>query len=460
MVDEAIQVLRLEKCADSIIGDEMIKGISGGEKRRTSIGIEIITSPSILFLDEPTSGLDSFGAYVVVNILKDLAMLGCTVLCTIHQPSSEVFHLFDRVLLLSEGRKLYDGSVHDLTPHLATLGHPVPEETNPADHIMFMMQTLEKEELGAMCDGYEAATSKADPHSVPPEVAAASAHLEGGLSRMQAGFWTQFVVLGKREAQNVIRDKGALGARYGVTTMLNLLFGLLFLNIGDTSRSDYEMMSHFGALVMIGVSGMMGAAQPILLLFPSERPRFVREFATGSYSAAAYFCSKLCTELPLTFSTSLLAFLITYWMIGMHGNFILHVLIIWLIGTASASTALLFGCVAANAQEAMNAAPAIFVPQILFAGLFLKIEQIPYWLRWAQYLCSLKFGMSLFLINEFGGSGCEDKLKSQCDRLLDSNDADRDIWWAYAIILIGIFLIFRFCGLLILTRKARGFALA
>ena len=494
--------------------------------RRTSIGVELITKPSILFLDEPTSGLDSFAAYVVVNILKDLARSGCTVLCTIHQPSSEVFHLFDRVLLLSEGRTLYDGAVAQLSPHLASLGLAVPDETNPADHIMFLMQTLDKAKLAAICDEYEAGhRSKMDPHAVPPEVAAAAAQLDGGLARRQAGVLTQFMALGVRDAQNVIRDRGALGARFGVAVMLNLLFGLLFLHIGDTSRPDYNITSHFGALVMIGVSGMMGAAQvrppsgplsilarlfsspfssqpfsspsfklassryagaarsdaaytprlagtaaltrsaaaarqPVLLLFPSERPRFVREYATGTYGAAAYFCSKLVTELPLSLSTSLLAFIIGYWMVGLHGSFILHVLITWLIGLCAASTALLFGCVAANAQEAMQAAPAIFVPQILFAGLFVQIDQIPVWIRWAQYLCSLKFGMNLFLVNEFAGAACDPAQRKACDALLASTDADQGIWYAYVLILVGIFLLFRVLGLLVLTRKARGFALA
>jgi hypothetical protein len=229
--------------------------------RRTSIGVELITKPSILFLDEPTSGLDSYAAYIVINILKDLAMSGCTVLCTIHQPSSEVFHLFDRVLLLSEGRTFYDGDVRSLSPYLDTLDLSVPEETNPADHIMFLMQTLDKEKLGAICDTYEAESAKIDPHAVPPEIAATAAHQDGGLARKQAGMWVQFVVLAIRDVQSVARDKGALQARFGVTILLNLLFGLLFLGIGDTNRANYNITSHFGALVMIGVSGMMGAAQ-------------------------------------------------------------------------------------------------------------------------------------------------------------------------------------------------------
>ncbi len=186
----------------------------------------------------------------------------------------------------------------------------------------------------------------------------------------------------------------------------------------------------------------------------------MREYATGSYGATAYFLSKLCTELPLSFLTSLLSFLIVYWMVGFHGSFILHVLITWLIGLCAASTALLFGCLAANANEAMQAAPAIFVPQILFAGLFVKVDQIPVWIRWAQYLCSLKFTMNLYIINEFGTGTCRPAQAKMCEGLREETDADEAIWWAYMLILIGIFLLFRLAGLLVLTRKARGFALA
>jgi ABC-type multidrug transport system permease subunit len=198
----------------------------------------------------------------------------------------------------------------------------------------------------------------------------------------------------------------------------------------------------------------------VLLLFPSERPRFVREYATGSYGATAYFCSKLVTELPLNFLTSLLAFLITYWMVGLHGSFILDVIITWLIGLCAASTALLFGCLASSAQQAMQASPVIFVPQILFAGLFVQVNQIPVWIRWAQYLCSLKFGINLYLTNEFGSSTCDPSQQKACEKLLASTDVDESIWWAYGLILIGIFLVFRLLGLIALTYKARGFALA
>lgn len=97
MVEDIIELLHLQDCADVLVGSEMIKGISGGEKKRTAIGVELVTRPSILFLDEPTSGLDSWAAYSVIQNLKALSAKGCTILTTIHQPSSEVFHLFDQV---------------------------------------------------------------------------------------------------------------------------------------------------------------------------------------------------------------------------------------------------------------------------------------------------------------------------------------------------------------------------
>ena len=111
VVENMISALGLSKCADGRIGSALSKGISGGERKRCSIGIELVTRPSIIFLDEPTSGLDSFAAYNVVRILRNLSRAGggTTVLCTIHQPSSEVFNVFDVLTLLGGGSTNYHG---------------------------------------------------------------------------------------------------------------------------------------------------------------------------------------------------------------------------------------------------------------------------------------------------------------------------------------------------------------
>merc|ERR1719389_136039 len=109
-----------------------MNGISNGERKRVSIGVELITRPSIVFLDEPTTGLDSFSAWQVMRIVRNLADSGCTVICTLHQPSSEIFALVDEVICLCEGRCLYEGGRDVMAAYLAKVGHPCPVGFNPA----------------------------------------------------------------------------------------------------------------------------------------------------------------------------------------------------------------------------------------------------------------------------------------------------------------------------------------
>lgn len=99
--------LGLQECSNTIVGNSLIRGISGGERKRTSIGVELLTNPSLIFMDEPTTGLDSATSYNVLQIMKSLAKNGRTVISTIHQPSSEIFEMFDKLLLLVQGELIY-----------------------------------------------------------------------------------------------------------------------------------------------------------------------------------------------------------------------------------------------------------------------------------------------------------------------------------------------------------------
>ncbi len=123
LVETTLSELGLSECADVLIGGALIKGISGGQRKRTSVGVEIITKPSLLFLDEPTSGLDSFSAFNCINLLKKLADHNATVLCTIHQPSSEVFFLFDTCMFLKDGLVCYHGPVKGITEYFSAKGN-------------------------------------------------------------------------------------------------------------------------------------------------------------------------------------------------------------------------------------------------------------------------------------------------------------------------------------------------
>lgn len=122
-VDQSLKRLGLEDCQHTLFGGELIKGLSGGEKKRTSIGYELISNPSLVLLDEPTSGLDSQTALKICQLLKKEAKRGIAILATIHQPSATIFQTFDRVILLSDGYTIYNDSSSNAVDFLNRLGY-------------------------------------------------------------------------------------------------------------------------------------------------------------------------------------------------------------------------------------------------------------------------------------------------------------------------------------------------
>ncbi|KAJ1941117.1 (ABC) transporter, partial [Linderina pennispora] len=140
-VREVLEELGLWTVRDSRIGKSGARGISGGEMRRVSIACELVTSPSIIFLDEPTSGLDAYNAYVVMDTLSQLARrYGRTVICTIHQPRTDIFSMFDRLIILAAGQMCYSGPANTMVQYLESIGHPVPEGYNIADFSIDLVQ--------------------------------------------------------------------------------------------------------------------------------------------------------------------------------------------------------------------------------------------------------------------------------------------------------------------------------
>lgn len=134
--EAAIDQLGLTRCKSTIVGGKFIRGISAGEKKRLSIGQQILINPSLLFLDEPTSGLDSTIANRIVLSLRRLAQGGRTILMAINQPSSSLFYLFDKVLVLSEGSSIYFGKREDVMNYFASIGYVPPVTMNPADFVL------------------------------------------------------------------------------------------------------------------------------------------------------------------------------------------------------------------------------------------------------------------------------------------------------------------------------------
>lgn len=131
IVEQTLDELGLRDAADTVVGGPFRKGISGGEKRRLSIGCVLVTLPSVLILDEPTSGLDAYTSYLLLRTLSALARRGRTVILSIHAPRSDAFPLFDRLCLLSKGKVVYSGPRSECLPWFHNLGHDVEVGVNP-----------------------------------------------------------------------------------------------------------------------------------------------------------------------------------------------------------------------------------------------------------------------------------------------------------------------------------------
>eukprot|EP00457_Paulinella_chromatophora_P001032 gb/GEZN01001034.1/.p1 GENE.gb/GEZN01001034.1/~~gb/GEZN01001034.1/.p1 ORF type:complete len:661 (+),score=82.30 gb/GEZN01001034.1/:29-2011(+) len=456
-VNQMLDELGLSKCADVFIGGELIKGISGGERKRTSVGVELITHPSLVFLDEPTSGLDSFAAFNCIETLRKVARAGSGVLCTVHQPSSEIFQLFDWVILLKAGRIVFSGPTTECSEFFSERGFACPAQYNLADHIMFTVQKLTEKEM-----------TERDMWMVHKELEARVRRdsflgQEKHIVQAKASSCTQLIWLLIRERRAITRNKMALVARFGITIFISTLFGVIFWQAGDQNDTLPENIStHYGALTFAAISAMFGSAQPALLNFPFERPIFLREYSTGTYDVLPYFLSKTVSELPLTFLNSLVQWVLVYFMIGFEGVFFFQVLAAWMLGSAAASVAVMLGCIMSDVKQATEASPLLFVPQLLFAGFFIRISQIPVWLQWVQYTCSLKYALNLLVLSEFNDDLCPnvptppDGLTA-CQRLRASNDIVTDDWWIYLVALLTLFVGFRIIGAIFLVKRARNF---
>eukprot|EP01060_Flectonema_neradi_P001180 TRINITY_DN106_c0_g1_i5.p1 TRINITY_DN106_c0_g1~~TRINITY_DN106_c0_g1_i5.p1 ORF type:complete len:645 (+),score=154.17 TRINITY_DN106_c0_g1_i5:54-1937(+) len=453
LVASAIEQLGLERCQDTLIGSDLAPGLSGGEKKRTAVAVELISNPSLIFLDEPTSGLDSYSAFELVKILRRLADNGCSIICTIHQPSSEVFEMFSRVILLRKGVLAYDGKVTNLVQHFAEAGHQCKKNYNPADFVMTKLQTLTDDEMAPLI---KAVTPRKVKSSIGGSVK--------GKAVKQAPFGVQLKHLFQREWHQLIRDKETMMGRFGMAAMLSVLVGLIFWQVGKEWGTDGDqediftaIADHRGAFVFLAINAMFLAGQPMLLVFPIERPVFIREHIAGTYSTFAYIVAKTCVEIPVSFLESTISMLIAYFMTGFNGNFFYIVCSLTLLAVVSSSLSLLLGASTSSAESALNISPAIFVPQILFSGFLIPSSNIPVWMRWLQWIAPLKYSVNLGLLADFHHSAVPDDRQEQVNDLLYKNEIAKDAWWNYVVIMLAMFVFLRAVTSLVLSQRAQKF---
>ncbi|KAL1547452.1 ABC transporter G member 15 [Salvia divinorum] len=340
IIENTIAELGLEDCADHLIGNWHLRGISGGEKKRLSIALEIITQPHLLFLDEPTTGLDSASAFFVAQALRSIARRRRTIITTIHQPSSEVFSLFDDLLLLSSGETVYFGEAGPALEFFSEAGFPCPETRSPSDHYLRCINA-DFDYVNTALIGSQRIRGTQDMHLTTAEIRAKLLHkyqnsklaervrakikqfsVTEGLvyeeSRGSHARWSeQLRALIKRSLTNMSRDFGYYWLRILIYIVVSLCVGSVFHDVG----SGYHAIMARGAC-----GGFVSGFMTFMAIggFPSfieEIKVFNKERLNGHYGVGVYILSNFISSFPFLIVMSFSSVCITYLMVKYHPGF-------------------------------------------------------------------------------------------------------------------------------------------
>ncbi|XP_010279499.1 PREDICTED: ABC transporter G family member 15-like isoform X2 [Nelumbo nucifera] len=312
VIESTILQMGLEDCGDKVIGNWHLRGISGGEKRRLSIALEILTSPSLLFLDEPTSGLDSASAFLVMLTIRSISRDGKTIISVIHQPSSEVFQLFDDLFLLSDGEAIYFGEAR----------MAAEEAQASSDLLMNEASSRIKEILAAKYKTSKYATST---RRRIRELLLIEGPIPKSNKGSEASWWKQLCTLTKRSFVNMCRDIGYYWLRIMVYLVVSLCVGTIYFDVGTSYNTvrDRGASAAFltGFMTFMSIGGFPSFLEEIRV--------FYRERLNGHYGSAVYILSNFLSSFPFLLGVSTTTGTIISFMVKFHSGFS-HLLFTWL----------------------------------------------------------------------------------------------------------------------------------
>jgi len=420
-VESVIQDLGLAGCADVAIGDALHPGISGGQAKRTNIGIALVTQPRVVFLDEPTSGLDSATSLDVVSILRRLADRGCTVMATIHSPTSEAFRLFDSLLLLVKGQTVYFGALHGkdgeggAAAYFQKLNIMYDPSTNLAD---FLIETTGEGERAqklefdtAWVASDESKAAKAGCERMLQEVAEkgkAAEATDGAPFKAHNGLTAVGVLLRYRTRANY-KFPDFIAPRVSPMVIFSLVIGSLYFKEGELARDPANVAArgNVASALFMSVALPSFTAAGYMPSIVGERPLFYRETSDGCYSSFAYLLFKVIEEaIPQVFGSFIFC-IITYMLIDLMGNFFWHWLVFFFTGQIGIALAYICATVGRNMDEANTLLPIYNVLGMFFTGVLFTYDNIPSGWKWYTWTCFMRYAWSAHMVNHFGEE-CED----------------------------------------------------
>ncbi|XP_061439052.1 broad substrate specificity ATP-binding cassette transporter ABCG2-like isoform X5 [Rhineura floridana] len=426
-VNTVIKELDLSKVADSKVGTYFIRGVSGGERKRTCIGLELITHPTVLFLDEPTTGLDASTANAVLLLLKKMSEQGRTIIFSIHQPRYSIYKLFDSLTLLAAGRLLYHGPCENALPYFKTLGYVCEPYNNPADFFLDVINgdstavgmsklTVLTETVDETGKEYESiAAGLAERFSRYGNYKALRAELDAMSSDdtkkatiykeipYSTPFFHQLKWASKRTFKNLIGNPQNSTAQICIATFMGIILGAVFAGVKNDATG---IQNRVGALFFLTTNQVLNSITTVEL-FITEKRIFIHEYISGYYRVSAYFFSKIIADMvPMRTLPGIILTSLNYFTIGFKPTvaafFIMMITVILVAYTASS-----MALAVATGQDVTSVANLLinicFVFMIVFSGLLVNLTTISPWLLWLKYFSIPRYGLNALQINEFIG---------------------------------------------------------
>ncbi|KAJ1750614.1 hypothetical protein LPJ69_005904, partial [Coemansia sp. RSA 1752] len=460
-VATVLRQLRLSHVKDSKIGGAGERGVSGGERKRVSIGMELVTEPALLVLDEPSSGLDSSSAEMVIELTKEMSrQRNLSTLMTIHQPSAEMVAKFDKLILLSQGKLVYMGPTRDALTYFESLGYP-STNSNPANFYIDLMtidfsssEAMQKSEerVQALVDAFtqfrqngsmyaqqlplsdksainglgEAAqslstSSRSGASSVSivgsgdhagsglvyGDMAKDITHEEANLVLFEApalNSWiSELLVLLKRDWTLTIRSNSFIYGLLAQCVAMLIFVSFVFFQLGNDQAS---VQNRIGTLFTLILYSTFPVIIPVMTIIMIGRGVLLRERSGGSYRMSTYFFARALSFAPIVYVPYITVFTGIYFITHLQydaGKFFILLAIIASLLFSSLGYAFAMSMMVSRIELAHTIAPVSLATLMLFAGNLSNARAITPVLRWIKYICIFFYSYAGLVQNEFGG---------------------------------------------------------
>ncbi|KAL7617736.1 hypothetical protein Lser_V15G03085 [Lactuca serriola] len=479
-VKSLIQELGLTHVANARVGDDRVRGISGGERRRVSIGVAVVHDPEVVILDEPTSGLDSNCAFQIIDMVKTMAETrGKTVILSIHQPGFRIIKLFNSILLLANGTVLHQGTVDELNLSLRLIGLEPPLHVNIVEFAIDSIDSIQQQKNQKLSnleqDIITASTNRItqgkftlqqlfqqskvidldhDHEDNKDQEQEQDQMITDGFANSR---FFEAVILTHRFWKNISRTKELFAYRTLQMLVSGLILGSIFYNLDMDLIGAQERVGLFAFILTFLLSTTVEA----LPVFLQEREILMKETSCGSYRVSSYAIANGLVYLPFLLILAVLFATPLYWLVGLNPSFFAFsrfLLLIWLILYTANSVVVCFSALVPNFIVGNSVISGVIGSFFLFSGYFVSKQGTPkYWI-FMHYISLFKYPFEGLLMNEFSGDAegkCLEYLFGKClvsgeDVLREQGGYEDDGKWKNFVIMVCFILVYRFISYVIL----------